>query len=239
MCQLNHWRDIVLEQLAEMRDSGLIEAADQIHVTVLGSGGVSWFERVLPNCVIDYYSSNTLEFERPCLYSLKEWSKENDAKVLYLHNKGTTRTRSRGPVAAWRRMMQWFLVDNFRACLNLLEDYDAVGCNVVDKGNALAMDGEDHRLHFSGNFWWANTAHVRRLPGLRDDIVDMRKDRAYWLCERWVLQPYPRVRAAEVYRDPAGPWYYSRMPDEGDYRRDPEEWDVRTVGAEERRAVFG
>jgi len=40
----------------------------------------------------------------------------------------------------------------------LLNDHDAVGCNLLDD-----PDNDILRPHFSGNFWWANAEYIAKL----------------------------------------------------------------------------
>ena len=55
--------------------------------------------------------------------------------------------------------MLFFTVYHYKKCLTLLEKYNGVGVNLQCLPN----------LHFSGNMWWSNSSHIRKLG----ECVDM------------------------------------------------------------------
>jgi hypothetical protein len=79
--------------------------------------------------------------------------------VYYLHLKGACCTRKTEPLGArhvttWREAMNAFVLEFPSICLRaLLQGYDS--CGMESQGGT-----------YSGNFWWANCQHVRRLPPL-------------------------------------------------------------------------
>lgn len=91
--------------------------------------------------------------ERPAIEHVWELAKSSDEPVLYFHSKGVSRPNVYAK-QIMRQVMGETLISQWRANLEHLNQYDAVGCNWWPKGNA----------HFSGNFWITSAEHIRRLP---------------------------------------------------------------------------
>ena len=83
---------------------------------------------------------------------------EEDFNVLYIHSKGVTKPWS-DCVKDWIDYMLYFNIDKFQTCLELLQEYDAVGVNLQDKPV----------LHFSGNFWWSKSSNIRKLGEITNE----------------------------------------------------------------------
>ena len=101
-------------------------------------------------------------------------------------------------------MMEFFLIDNCEKCIPLLEYFDTLGCSLLDKGavsgETVRFADEKHSLHYSGNFWWARSDYISRLPPFPVGL-EMDKNNNYWICERWVLQQAPNVRLCTLYSE--------------------------------------
>lgn len=93
-------------------------------------------------------------FEFPTIEMIRSFASDHpDYHLLYLHTKGVTHTRK--SIADWRACMLYWMVERWRECVAKLDaGFRAVGVNVVE----LPI------RHFQGNFWWANTLHLRTLP---------------------------------------------------------------------------
>ena len=72
--------------------------------------------------------------------------------VLYAHTKGVTE-----PATYWREEMTQHLVGGWEACLGALETHEVVGCHWM-------INDEWNIPFFGGNFWWARSAVLQRLP---------------------------------------------------------------------------
>lgn len=108
----------------------------------------------------------TSGWEQVTLRRLWRWARYADPAepVLYAHTKGVTHKNNGGlHGAVWRRSMTQLLVENWPRCLQLLSDYDAVGCHWLTP----AIKWPPHVIEtpfFGGNFWWANAGYVATLP---------------------------------------------------------------------------
>jgi len=124
-------------------------------------------------------SSDPELFELPTLRLMHDFSLNSpNTKILYLHTKGITYVGVLGyeNVLDWINYMLHFLCTKSGDCLKLLDTHDAAGCNF----------SEDPKPHFSGNFWWANSSHIKKLDtGLLTDKMS---------AEWWVLsKPVKKV----------------------------------------------
>jgi hypothetical protein len=124
-------------------------------------------------------SSDPELFELPTLRLMHDFSLNSpNTKILYLHTKGITYVGVLGyeNVLDWINYMLHFLCTKSGDCLKLLDTHDTAGCNF----------SEGPKPHFSGNFWWANSSHLKKLDtGLLTDKMS---------AEWWVLsKPVKKV----------------------------------------------
>ena len=104
------------------------------------------------------------EGEASTFIALRDYCLRNPTSlVYYLHLKGACCTRKTEPLGArhvttWREAMNAFVLEFPSICLRaLLQGYDS--CGMESQGGT-----------YSGNFWWANCQHVRRLPPLANRL---------------------------------------------------------------------
>ena len=168
--QHEDWLSLFKDQFGLLKSSGLFDAADHIHLGVNGETSIeSSIVRVEVN-------PNPLMEESDTLKSLLAYANENDAKILYMHTKGISRPSQE--MTDWRNMMEYFCIEGWQECIDLLDKHDAVGCNFMDDCHYGFYP------HFSGNFWWANSEHIR---GLNHSYLDMNDDpesrvfREFWI----------------------------------------------------------
>ena len=170
---------IYQQQLHRLYTSGLIEAADYIHFGVNGDNEL--FN--VPDKVVVVQNKNWKE-ETETLISLRDFCNRNpDYKVLYFHTKGVSKGTL--TVNAWRLMMEYFVIDKWRECVEKLNEYDCVGSNLSPVGETLWSNGTitkpvEGSYNFTGTFWWANAKHIQTL---NDDLLysDYRIDRELWI----------------------------------------------------------
>lgn len=167
------------QQLHRLYTSGLIQEVDYIHFGV--NGDKELFN--VPSKTIVKRNQNWKE-ETETLISLKEFCETNlDYKVLYFHTKGI----SKGTLIAnsWRLMMEYFVIDKWRECIDMLNEYDCIGSNLNYVGDTLWSDGSTTKplkgtYNFTGNFWWANAKHIQTLNN-KFLFSDYRIDRELWI----------------------------------------------------------
>ena len=166
-------------QVHRLYTSGIIQFASHIH---FGVNGDQELFNVPENTFIKRnYNWNE---ETETLISLRDFCKDNpDYKVLYFHMKGVTKQNLNGE--SWRLMMEYFVIDKWKECVELLNEYDVVGSNLKVLGPTTWSDGSQSYekvgiKHFSGNFWWANASYINTL---KDDFLNsnFRLDREFWI----------------------------------------------------------
>lgn len=170
---------IYQQQLHRLYTSGLIQAADYIHFGV--NGDQELFN--VPDKAVVKQNQNWKE-ETETLIDLKNFSEKNsDYKILYFHTKGV----SKGTIIenAWRLMMEYFVIDKWKECVEMLNEYDCVGSNLNSVGETLWTDGTTTKpvegtYNFTGNFWWSNAKHIQTLDH-KFLYSDYRIDRELWI----------------------------------------------------------
>jgi hypothetical protein len=129
-------------------------------------------------------SCDTDLFELPTLKLISEYSKANpNAKVLYVHTKGISYSKEDPRYVNgldWIHYMLYFLCKKSDNCLKLLDTHDVAGCNF----------SEQPYHHFSGNFWWATSAH---LKGLSLESLVNKMSAEWWLLSGSASKPVNRA----------------------------------------------
>lgn len=199
-----------------MEDHGLIAALDDARITAISQRDhrADAFEKLcrsyFPSCQIQFiinpYSNdhemvNNLDSditvsENETMRRMWLDCQQQDMNILYLHAKGITsyiRFLQSGDTErfrmyhAWRQYLNWGVIENWRICMGALHDYDMAGVNFYQ----LPLP------HFSGAFWWATSAHIRRLPDPRN--------RSWWhQLRKNASDPWMRT-APDRYRDEQWP----------------------------------
>jgi hypothetical protein len=170
-CQLPGWELLFKEQTDLLVSSGLMDAAELIYIGINNGNILPELQR--PNIKYNFNKDQHLE-EGATMKALLKFAEENDGySILYFHMKGITKLKSK-PVADWRQMMSYYLIENWKRCLEILPKYDAVGTNYVDE----YWGGYDP--HYSGTFWWSTSEYIRTLDHSYLDSPDRLK-REFWI----------------------------------------------------------
>lgn len=158
--------DIVLEQMEDMRSSGLLDAASQLIVGI--NGGKESYD--LANLVLPVKAKRIMHGLDSCsenltIVEIEKFVKTNPlTNVLYFHSKGATQKEMDPLRTGWRRCMMRNLVINWARCVNDLEfGYDSVGCHWFQgRGVDLSQN------YWAGNFWWAKGSFLWTLPSIME-----------------------------------------------------------------------
>jgi hypothetical protein len=111
-------------------------------------------------------------YERFTLNMLHDDSQEEDFDVLYLHTKGITKPYNQC-VLDWVNYLKFFNIYKHEDCLKELKKYDAVGVNLF-----TPETGDPG--HYSGNFWWSKSQHIRKLDRYIEPSYTAPE---FWLCK--------------------------------------------------------
>jgi hypothetical protein len=208
-----HYMEMITEQLRKIMnakllpdgtyDANIFKRCSKMYVGVIDTPdkkpewGVEWITKFL-NCSsskdkggkvkskveIVVYPDN--KEEANTMKWIRDYSKDNPGDyVLYFHTKGISRYSA--GTESWRRYMEYFVLENWKACVaKLKEGYDCCG----------VMWNSDTPLgfhpHFSGTFWWANTSYINTLDHKFLDSKN-RFDREFWIGTN------PNVKAFEFH----------------------------------------
>ena len=120
------------------------------------------------------YSDNHLLYEIPTINKIQHFCQENNnCNILYLHTKGISYNDDYHEENNWIDMMLYFLVEQHELCISkLFSGIQTVGCNFTDT---------NHPPHFSGNFWWAKSSYISKLPLLIKNSPIISAE--FWLCQ--------------------------------------------------------
>jgi hypothetical protein len=158
---------IVSEQVHQMRESGLIDACDEMVVGVNGGRESEVVARkILPDKARIVYHGLESKAENLTIVEIEKWAPSHPGwAILYLHCKGATHkpnTDYHGFSSNWRRGMMEDLVTNWRKCVSALEGGHDVACSHFMRG--MGSDGSQNIA--AGNFWWSTSNFVATLPSI-------------------------------------------------------------------------
>lgn len=154
--------EIAAEQVDLLVVSGLLQHAEVIFHCNYNQYNFNWLTTLFKdqaNVKFVNFGADPEEYETPTLINIKQTSdySEEEFYALYIHQKGV-RHMNTSSVHAWRRYMQYFNIERWRDCVARLDEgYDCVGVDWRD----------DPWKHFSGNFWWARSSYIKKLPSWR------------------------------------------------------------------------
>ena len=185
--QVHNWEEIVDSQIKRMKKSGLYNRIDKLFMGVVGGEKLREYGKKVK---ILYHIDKPDLYEGLTLSILHIYCHTFNGKVFYIHTKGVSRN-SPAQFTDWRRMMEHYIIDRHKICLSELDRNDVVGINWhLGEGYMGASfrhaEGAEVTPHFSGNFWWANTDYIKRLP-----IIYPMKSR--YECEFWIGKETPKV----------------------------------------------
>ena len=190
---INDWKEIVTNQLARVKESGLYDATDLFFTTVnCNEDQQNEFKNLLKD-----YNKIQIEFaqdkyyEYPGIKKVKDLGTEyDDLKILYFHAKGVSnkyKKRDESEVSeekiknikAWKECLEYFIIDKWEENVEKLNSFDNVGvtCNAN---------------WFWGNFWWTQSKHVKKTI---DVTFETR-----WFYESWLNYAIADYTAFEWYK---------------------------------------
>lgn len=178
ICIANQWREIFDEQIQTIRESGLYDAVNEIYFGIVGSPDVNFTKILqLKKFRLAYVHPDLSQFEFMTLEFLHNFCQNNyDAKVFYIHTKGiSTYGKTCNPpsparqrnIDDWRRYLEYYLITNYKRCVEELNTCDMVGVNWRGKGTGSVIIPQVD-CHFSGNFWWARASYISTLGEVRE-----------------------------------------------------------------------
>ena len=159
------WKDeMLLYLLRTIVESGLMNQLSMIYINNIGDPlDPVKYKEFHESIIVQNFSTSLDLFENCTIKCLHQYAKIHpDTNILYMHTKGISYEKDHPYIPgifSWIQYMMYCLVHNHMSCLSLLDFYDTVGTNFVPfQGNNTNPD------HYSGNFWWARSDYIQRLP---------------------------------------------------------------------------
>ncbi len=160
ICTINNWENIFDNIVLKIKDSKLYEKIEEIRCCVLGKIDVLKICEKDEKIKIIYSSKDIKLKETKILNLMIDDSKKSNEEynILYLHTKGVTRHNNLC-VKDWVDYMLYFNLYKHEDIFELLKDNDTVGVNLINK----------IQIHYSGNFWWSKSSHIKTKMKIIDD----------------------------------------------------------------------
>lgn len=153
ICPINHWKQVVEEMINDIKMSGLYDAMTTLYCSVIGEYDEYDILDNDPKIVVINEYTDPKEYEFPSLKLLWEHCKKEDSYVFYIHTKGVSYDINSKSVN-WRRAMCEKILIDWKTRISELEN------GALTTGYNLKVK---YKLHYAGNFWWANSKYVRLL----------------------------------------------------------------------------
>lgn len=171
ICQMGKWKTSFNLIWKKIEESGLLDAVYKIRIGILVEDGkeadITLFTH--PKCEI-IFTKNVKEYERPTLLHMRYAAeKEENVKYFYLHSKGIRwfDTEKEKYIIDWINLMLYWNIEKWKLAVSKLNNYTTYGCNFLEN-------------HYSGNFWWSTSKHIKKLP---KTIGEKYTDPEYWLLK--------------------------------------------------------
>lgn len=217
------WEKIFYEILNKIIISKLYDKCDKVYLCFLGGNDKPKLKpefHKYNKFKIIYCGNDLKKYEFPTLEILHNHCLNNEGIVFYIHTKGTSKTLSwwksgrkdrklddtKHNAKRWRQFMSYFIIDQHTKCIEGLKTHDVCGTDWVEKMK-IDLVGS----YFSGNFWWANSNYIKRLPRIEKIENKNRYWAEFWLgCQ--VAKPLCLWRSKSS-------WRYFHTIEPTDYRK--------------------
>ena len=164
------WGTEILENfINQLKNANFFDLVDFIFINNLGKKiDENMFQHISNKIIVQNYSEDTKEFEKVTLKIIHSFSKINpDYKFLYIHTKGCSHEKIEmhdgnnlmTHIETWVQFMMYCLVENASSCIELLNNNDCVGCQLLYPDTAIKV----YPKHYSGNFWWTNASYFSTI----------------------------------------------------------------------------
>ncbi len=212
------WEEMVREQMSRLCQSGLLDASQKLYISCIAKSedDIQLLKTILLSFVpdqtdkIEFVSLTTdpTRYEFPALDYMYEKSQREDFLFYYFHTKGITYQSLSADdqeyvgfvkkIVAWRRMMEYFLMNKWQVAVNTLQGgYDTYGSYLFPPFK---------NKMYAGNFWWARSDYFRTLEALSEDT----KLHNRFMAEEWLLSK-PTAKPFSAF-DTVADLYFVEIP---------------------------
>lgn len=215
-CIGDNWKEIFMEQINIIKKSGLYNIIIKIHIGILGDIN-NIKDDIFKNekIEIEYIDKKICSYEINTINSIKYFcqnNREEEVYILYIHTKGVRKAGNENVIKSWRNMMHYFLIEKYIDCIKNLNEYDTLGCNLVNEycvNNNDSSINMEHNYHYSGNFWWSKKTYIDKLSYLPLDLTKNSINTRY-KAENWLLSNIPDANVGILYQDDTNTHPYHR-----------------------------
>ncbi len=180
--------------LLRIDDSNLYDKCNKIYLNINGDISKLNIDLNKDKYVIINTNYDVTKCEFTSLDLIWENSKidKEETRILYLMTKGVSRV-SNSNINDQLNLLSYFNINKWENRINELNENDCTGINF--RGNI--NDIHEHPstwgygkapLHYSGNFWWTKSSHIKKLPRASTWAPDGNFLRWRMMCEMWVCQ---------------------------------------------------
>lgn len=153
ICCIHNWKEVFAQLVSDIKTSGLYDKIEKIRCVVLTANGISDELFQDPKIQLLSVHRNVNLYEIATLHPLYDHAQTEDFYVLYLHTKGVRHNNTNPCVLDWVKYLSYYNIEQHEKCIEGLETNDTVGVNLI----------QDPCVHYSGNFWWSKSSHLRTL----------------------------------------------------------------------------
>lgn len=184
---------VLFNLINRIKQSGLYDSCNKIFLVFNGPSNLISFEITGDKFFKIEANENILKCEFPTLDLIwNHCSKEDDLNILYLHTKGVTKPGFQN-VEDWTNYLSYFNINKWQDRIKDLEMYDCTGVNFMGSANDIFEHPSTWGygkapLHYSGNFWWSKSSHIKKLPNPISWLPDNNYQRWRVMAEMWVCQ---------------------------------------------------
>lgn len=183
--------NLISTQMGALRNSGLSDAAQLVHIGVNGSSSDAMAVACLaPEKAAVVHHGQDATTEIPTLNVLRAFAKDHPGwAVLYHHSKGVSTPNQ---ADGWRRRMENVCVWGWNECVKALDrGADAAGAHWLTPER---FPGVIQTPFFGGTFWFAKSDYINTLPPLPDPTWENRYE-----AETWIGKGPRRPRVVDFY----------------------------------------
>lgn len=151
LATIGDYQTIYNELVSKIIESNLIDRVDTLYVCIVGDGDLKKIEH---GKIETIRVGNIYDFEFPTLEKIENdiLLSDKNIKIFYFNGLGVTGNTPNKQ--SWRKYLSYYNIILHDECITSLDKYDV--CGVDWRTNPSP--------HFSGNFWWANSDYLKKLP---------------------------------------------------------------------------
>ncbi len=171
---------------------GLYSACNQIYLIINGDIKNISLNLSIPKIKLISANTDISKCEFPTLEKIWNDCQKEELIVLYLHTKGVTKPGNQ-MIKDWTDYLTYFNVIKWQDRFFELDNYDCTGVNLGGNKDDINESPETWGygkapLHYSGNFWWSKSSHIKSLPNPINWLPDNNFFKWRVMAEMWLCQ---------------------------------------------------